>query len=41
MSFNLKQYERLWNMLDSLVVLTPDDYNLSKIWRKEAEHKMI
>ena len=37
----LKAYLPLWNKLDSLIVLCPEDYRLSKQWRKEAEHKMI
>ena len=37
----LKAYLPLWNKLDSLIVLYPEDYRLSKQWRKEAEHKMI
>ena len=37
----LKAYLPLWNKLDSLIILHPEDYRLSKQWRKEAEHKMI
>lgn len=37
----LKAYLPLWNKLDRLIVLYPEDYRLSKQWRKEAEHKMI
>ena len=37
----LKAYLPLWNKLDSLIVLYPEDYRLSKQWRKEAEQKMI
>jgi D-glycerate 3-kinase len=37
----LKAYIPLWSNLDSLIVLYPEDYHLSKQWRKEAEHKMI
>ena len=37
----LKAYLPLWNKLDSLIVLCPEDCRLSKQWRKEAEHKMI
>jgi D-glycerate 3-kinase len=37
----LKAYVPLWSKLDSLIVLYPEDYRLSKEWRKEAEHKMI
>lgn len=37
----LKAYLPLWNKLDSLMILYPQDYHLSKQWRKEAEQKMI
>lgn len=37
----LQAYLPLWSKLDSLIVLHPEDYRLSKQWRKEAEHKMI
>ncbi len=37
----LQAYLPLWKKLDSLIVLDPEDYRLSKQWRKEAEHKMI
>ena len=37
----LQAYLPLWDRLDSLMVLYPEDYRLSKQWRKEAEHKMI
>ena len=37
----LRAYLPLWNKLDGLIVLYPQDYRLSKQWRKEAEHKMI
>jgi D-glycerate 3-kinase len=37
----LQAYVPLWSKLDSLIVLSPEDYRLSKEWRKEAEHKMI
>ena len=36
----LKVYVSLWEKLDSLVVLNPVDYRLSKQWRREAEQKM-
>jgi D-glycerate 3-kinase len=36
----LKDYLPLWERLDRLIVLYPNDYRLSKQWRKEAEHKM-
>ena len=37
----LKAYLPLWKQLDSLIILYPEDYRLSKKWRKEAEQKMI
>ena len=37
----LKAYLPLWEKLDSLIVLYPEDYRLSQQWRKEAEQKMI
>lgn len=37
----LKSYLPLWEKLDSLIVLYPIDYHLSKQWRQEAEQKMI
>ena len=37
----LRAYLPLWDKLDRLIVLYPEDYRLSKQWRKEAEHKMI
>ena len=40
-SQRLKAYLPLWDKLDSLIVLYPEDYRLSKQWREEAEQKMI
>lgn len=37
----LQAYLPLWNKLDALIILYPEDYRLSKQWRKEAEHKTI
>ncbi|MBV5261080.1 glycerate kinase [Synechococcus moorigangaii CMS01] len=37
----LAEYLPLWEKLDRLLVLCPEDYRLSKQWRKEAEHQMI
>ncbi|PSF38540.1 glycerate kinase [Aphanothece hegewaldii CCALA 016] len=37
----LKDYLPLWKNLDSLIVLSPQDYRWSITWRTEAEHKMI
>jgi len=38
---NLKSYESLWNLLDMFIVLRPEKYEYSKMWRIEAEEKMI
>jgi len=37
----LKEYLPLWEKLDYLLILNPEDYRYSLQWRKEAEHKMI
>jgi len=37
----LQAYLPLWDKLDSLIVLYPEDYRLSQQWRKEAEQRMI
>ena len=37
----LQSYLPLWDQLDSLIVLYPEDYRYSQQWRKEAEQKMI
>ena len=37
----LQAYLPLWDKLDSLIILYPEDYRLSKQWRKEAERKMM
>ncbi|MDJ0844773.1 glycerate kinase [Crocosphaera sp.] len=37
----LKAYLPLWEKLDRLIILYPEDYHLSKQWRKQAEQKMI
>ncbi|MGC1307703.1 MAG: glycerate kinase [Phormidesmis sp.] len=36
----LQLYLPLWDCLDSLMVLHPQDYRLSQRWRQQAEHKM-
>ena len=38
---NLDNYLPLWKYLDSLIVLVPEDYQYSRQWRIEAEHKLI
>ncbi|GBO52337.1 D-glycerate 3-kinase, plant type [Pseudanabaena sp. lw0831] len=38
---NLYNYLPLWEYLDSLIVLVPEDYKYSLEWRIEAEHKLI
>ncbi|QDZ38774.1 glycerate kinase [Euhalothece natronophila Z-M001] len=37
----LQSYLPLWEYLDSLMILVPEDYHLSEKWRQEAEQKMI
>jgi D-glycerate 3-kinase len=41
MNDRLHDYLPLWEQLDRLIVLYVPNYRLSKVWRKEAEHKMI
>ena len=38
---NLYDYLPLWDYLDSLIVLVPEDYNYSLQWRIEAERKLV
>jgi len=38
---NLYNYLPLWQYLDRLMVLVPEDYTYSLQWRIEAEHKLI
>jgi D-glycerate 3-kinase len=38
---NLYNYLPLWEYLDSLIVLKPEDYQYSLQWRIEAEHQLI
>jgi len=40
MNRQLKRYQPLWALLDSLVVLVQEDYQLSYEWRLQAEQKM-
>jgi D-glycerate 3-kinase len=40
MNTSLRSYLPLWERLDSLIVLRPVDYRLSKTWRKQAEQAM-
>ncbi len=37
----LKAYLPLWDYLDSLIVLRPEDYRFSQQWRQQAEKQMI
>lgn len=37
----LREYLPLWEMLDYLMILNPEDYRYSLQWRQEAEAKMI
>ncbi|PZU95301.1 MAG: glycerate kinase [Pseudanabaena sp.] len=38
---HLSDYQTLWEYLDSLIVLIPEDFSYSQQWRLEAEHKLI
>ncbi|MEM8829421.1 MAG: glycerate kinase [Cyanobacteria bacterium P01_G01_bin.19] len=37
----LEAYVSLWDKLDKLIILYPEDYRLSQQWRKDAERKAI
>jgi D-glycerate 3-kinase len=37
----LASYLPIWEYIDNLVVLVPEDYRYSKQWRKDAENQMI
>jgi D-glycerate 3-kinase len=41
MNTRLSEYLPLWERLDSLIVLYPQDYRYSVEWRKQAERQMI
>lgn len=41
MNEQLGNYLPLWELLDRLIVLYVPNYQLSKQWRKQAEHRMI
>ena len=41
MNRQLSDYLPLWQRLDSLIVLYPNDYRCSLEWRKQAERQMI
>ncbi|BAU15282.1 hypothetical protein LEP3755_58400 [Leptolyngbya sp. NIES-3755] len=41
MNEQLRNYQPLWKLLDRLIVLYVPNYQLSKQWRKDAEHRMI
>ena len=36
----LQDYLPLWQCLDQLMVIYPEDYRISKQWRRQAEHQM-
>ncbi|MEG4148751.1 glycerate kinase [Microcoleus sp. Pol12B5] len=40
MNAKLHDYLPLWNRLDRLMVLYPQDYRLSQVWRNQAEREM-
>ncbi len=41
MNANLHDYLPLWNRLDRLMVLYPQDYRISQVWRNQAEGEMM
>jgi D-glycerate 3-kinase len=41
MNQQLQRYVPLWELLDRLIILHIPEYQLSKQWRKQAEHRMI
>jgi D-glycerate 3-kinase len=40
MNRRLRQYLPLWERLDRLMILCPEDYQISKLWRRQAEQQM-
>ncbi|HEY9877015.1 MAG TPA: glycerate kinase [Leptolyngbyaceae cyanobacterium] len=40
MNERLRDYLPLWELLDRLVILCPEDYRMSQQWRRQAEHRM-
>ncbi len=41
MNAKLWNYVPLWNRLDRLIVLYPQDYRVSQVWRNQAEREMM
>jgi D-glycerate 3-kinase len=41
MNAKLHDYLPLWNRLDRLMVLYPQDYRISQVWRNQAEQEMM
>ncbi len=41
MNAKLHDYLPLWKRLDRLIVLYPQDYRISQVWRNQAEQKMM
>ena len=41
MNAKLKDYLPLWERLDRLILLYPDNYRRSLEWRRQAEHQII
>jgi D-glycerate 3-kinase len=39
MNRRLRQYLPLWERLDQLMILCPEDYQISKLWRRQAEQQ--
>ncbi|MEY3297235.1 MAG: Uridine kinase [Cyanobacteriota bacterium] len=40
MNRQLAVYQPLWDRLDRLMILYPEDYRISKVWRQQAEQHM-
>lgn len=40
MNQQLADYLSLWDRLDRLMILYPEDYRISKVWRQQAEQQM-
>jgi D-glycerate 3-kinase len=41
MNQQLQTYLPLWELLDRLIILYPQDYRVSQRWRRQAEHQMM
>lgn len=41
MNDKLNDYKKLWNFIDIMIILRPEQYELSRKWRIQAEEEMI